>query len=133
MIQLFEDERWKIIVEEEYQKNRFRIIHKDFMEITTTYMNFDHEMLLMTQNVLKEITKEIEKGKTKSKYESFELLEDVSGNFLLTVNLGSYHNFTLTFINYPADFELDFSGHSYELIQFKEAINSILEEQSFFK
>ena len=131
MIQLFEDEQWKIIVEEDHQKNRFRFIHNDFMEITTTYMNFNHEMLLITQKVLNDITKEIEKGKTKSKYESFELLEDVLGNFLLTVKLSTYHNFTLTFKNYPADFYLDFGGHSFELIRFKNAIDNILEEQSF--
>ena len=132
MIQLLEDQEWKLVLEEENQKYRFKITHKNFIEITTMFMEFDKDMLLITQKVLKGIGKEIEKGKTKSKYDSFELLEDNTGNFLLTIDLGAYHNFDLKFINYSADFQLDFIGHSYELTKLKDAINLIIEEQSYY-
>lgn len=131
MIHLLEDQAWKLVLEEENQQYRFKITHKNFIEITIMFMEFDKDMLLITQKVLKDIGKEIRKGKTKSKYESFELLEDSTGNFLLTISLGAYHNFDLTFINYSADFQLDFFGHSYELTKLKDAINLIIEEQSY--
>jgi len=132
MINLLEDKAWKLVLEEENRQYRFKITHKNFIEITTIFMEFDKDMLLITQKVLKDIGKEIRKGKTKSKYESFELLEDSTGNFLLTISLGAYHNFDLTFINYSADFSLDFIGHSYELVKLKDAINLIIEEQSYY-
>ena len=132
MIQLLEDQEWNLVLEEENQKYRFKITHKSFIEITTMFMEFDKDMLLITQKVLKDIGKEIEKGKTKSKYDLFELLEDNTGNFLLTISLGAYHNFNLKFINYSADFHLDFVGHSYELTKLKDAINLIIEEQSYY-
>ncbi|MDN7240956.1 hypothetical protein QWY14_04100 [Planococcus sp. N028] len=132
MIQLLESKQWKLGLEEENQKYRFVITHEDFIKITTSFMEFDKEMLKITQKTLKEIAKEIEQGKTKSEYESLELFEDLTGNFLLTIHLGAYHNFTLYFINYSADFQLDFAGRSYELVQLRDTINLIIEEQSFY-
>lgn len=132
MIHLIEDEQWKLVLEEENQKYRFKITHKNFIEITTMFMELDKKMLLYTQKDLTKIAKEIEKGKTKSKYESIELFEDLTGNFLLTIRMSEYHNFTLHFINYSADFQLDFTGHSYELVHLRDAVNLIIEEQSFY-
>lgn len=89
-------------------------------------------MLLHTQRNLTKIAKEIEKGKTTSKYESIELFEDLTGKFLLTIRINEYPNFTLYFINYSADFQLYFTGHAYELVYLRDAVNFIIEEQSFY-
>lgn len=132
MIHLIEDEQWKLVLEEENQKYRFKFIHKNFLEITTMFIELDKNMLLHTQRDLTKITKEIEKGKTKSKYESIELFEDLTGNFLLTLCLSEYHNFTLHFINYSADFQLNLYGHSYELVHLRDAVDLIIEEQSYY-
>lgn len=98
MITLFENKYWKISIEQIEKQFRFRISHQDTMEITTKLMKFDKEILFVCQQTLKEIIKEIDKGKRKSKYGSIEILEDLDGQF------------DLHFINYSSEFQLDLNG-----------------------
>ncbi|WP_203361959.1 hypothetical protein [Bacillus sp. REN10] len=126
MITLMQDKHWKITLENSNEQFRFRIHHLDIVEINTTFMTFDKEILFIAQTVLKKIIKELDKNKNKSKYDSLELLGDVDGEFLVTIDLKEYHNFDLKFINYSSEFELELFGHASDFFYLGKAIDSIV-------
>ncbi|OKL38349.1 hypothetical protein [Domibacillus mangrovi] len=130
MISLIEDEFWKIEIENQNKRFRFKINHGDSIEIYTAYMEFDLEILLIAQRTLQDLVKESENGKRKSKYDSLELLEDLKGQFLVTIDLKEYHNFDFKFINYSSEFQLDLNGHANEIFQLHKAINLLVQKMS---
>lgn len=126
MINLIKDEIWDVVLEKN-QENKYRFVfrHLDSIEITTSYLTFNKEELLISRKVLRDISKEIKTGKLKSKYDSFILLEDQSGQFIVSIELMDYHNFKFTLINYSSEFSMHLHGHSFELEKLTTSLDLI--------
>ncbi|WP_338754538.1 hypothetical protein [Bacillus sp. FJAT-52991] len=78
--------------------------------------------------MLHAIVLEINQGKKRSKFDSLELLEDTQGDFLVTIDLEKYHEFTFNFMNYSSDFQLELKGYATDVFQLKTAIDLLVQK-----